>query len=263
MELSILLSTPPWPSSTLPPQPLSTLTSCRTSSCNSACRMATRETARQRSTTLSTRHNRSYLQRDLVKRVWGDRLGRTLGPRPRDHKHLSRGHIQAFKGPSTVVHIFKELHHTRRPSNTQAVMPAFPHRCRTSSSTHRPCLIACPPCPHCPSPLLSRTSALGRHPRIRITGAESTPLRMELHHMYRGCLTVAAHTSPSTHRSPPILLPLHRLNSASLPRTFTNSNNNNACMRYDSGSSCSSCKRVMLPPSDKSTHLPCLQVKCR
>ena len=235
MELSIPLSTRLWLSSRLPPQPHSTSTSCRTSSCNSTCRMATRATVRRRSTTLFTRHNRSYRPRDLVKRVWGDRLDRTLGHRPRDRKHLSKGHTQAFKGPSTAVHNSKELHRTRHPSNTQAVMLAFLHRCRTNSSTHRPCPSACPPCPRRRSPLLSRTSALGRLPRIRIMEAESTPPRMELHHMYRGYLMAAAQTSPSTHRSPPTMLPLLRPNSASLPRIFTNSNNN-ACMKYDSGS---------------------------
>ena len=243
MELSIPPSTRLWRSCRLLQQPPSTSASCRILSCNSACRMATRATALRRSTTLSTRHNRLYLRRGLVKRVWEDHLDRTqMGHRARDRKHLSKGHTPASKVPSTVAHNFKHLRRTRHPFNMRAVMPAFLHRCRTNSTIPRLYPNACLPCPRPHSHQRFRTSALGRPPHIRNMGVGSIPPRMEHHRMYKGCHTVTAQPNLLIHRLPPTMRSLARPSSINPHRTFTSSsssssnNNNNACTRYDSGS---------------------------
>ena len=235
MELSIPPSTLRWHSCRRPPRRLSTSTSYRTHSCNSACKMATRATVRRRSSTQSTRHSRSYLQSGLVKRVWGDRLGKSLGHRLRDRKRLSKGHTPDIKPPSTVAHNFQELRHTHHLFSTRAAMRACPRRCRTSNLTHRLYPNGCLPCPRPHSPRPSRTLALEHLPRIRNMAVESIPLRMELHHMCRGCLMAVVQTNLLIHRSPPTAQSHPRPNSASPHRTSTNSSNN-GCTRYDSSS---------------------------
>ena len=236
MEPSALLLTPRRHSCRLPPHPLLTSTSCKTPRCTSACKMATRVTARRRWSTLYTRHNQSYLQRDLDKRVWEDHLDRIL---PRDRKHLSKGRTPAFQVPLTVALSSKERHYTRLHFNTRAVMPASPHRCRTNSSIHRPYPSACQPCHPPRSHPLSRTLALRHLLRIRTMEVESIPLRMEHHHTCRVCRMVAAQTKLSIHRLPRIMqCPLH-LNSGRTPRFSINNtrrNNSSGCMKYDSGS---------------------------
>ncbi len=251
MERSIRPSTHRRHSCRLPPRPLLTSPNCRIHNCNSACKMATRATVRRPSRTLSTRHNRSYRPRGLDKRVWVDHLDRTrVGNRPRDRKHRSMGHIRASKVPSMVAHSSKELHRIRRPSNIREAMPAFLHRCRTSSSIRRLYRNVCPPCLHPHSRQRCKTSALRHLPHIRNMEVESTPLRTEPHHMCRGCPMAAALTSLSIHLLLPTTGSLLRPNSVKAPRASTNTyssnnssnsssstnNNNNACMRYGSGS---------------------------